>query len=70
MTTLQQNIFDQIESIRELSPNVRTGQLLAHLGFLAEDMFDCGLADIEDEQLLEVLQRHARELSQQRSNVA
>lgn len=44
------------------SPDVRLGQLLAHLGFLGEDQFGRPLWTIEDEQLLDVLYRHKAEL--------
>lgn len=36
----------------ELSPDVRLGQLLAHLGFLGEDRTGRTLWDIDDDQLL------------------
>ena len=46
----------------ELSPDVRLGQLLAHLGFLGEDQTGRSLWDIDDEQLLAVLYHHRAEL--------
>jgi hypothetical protein len=46
----------------ELSPDVRLGQLLAHLGFLGEDQIGRSLWDIDDEQLLAVLYHHRQEL--------
>ena len=46
----------------ELSPDVRFGQLLAHLGFLGEDQAGRTLWDIDDEQLLAVLHHHRGEL--------
>ncbi len=46
----------------ELSPDVRLGQLLAHLGFLGEDQTGRTLWDIDDDQLLAVLQHHRTEL--------
>ncbi len=46
----------------ELSPDVRLGQLLAHLGFLGEDQAGRSLWDIDDEQLLAVLYQHRAEL--------
>ncbi|HEV2972466.1 MAG TPA: hypothetical protein VGY55_21015 [Pirellulales bacterium] len=42
----------------ELSPDVRLGQLLAHLGFLGEDQTGRTLWDIDDEQLLAVFYHH------------
>lgn len=43
-------------------PNVRIGQLMAHLGFLSEDQFERSLWEIEDDELLAVLHRHLPEL--------
>ena len=45
-----------------LSPDVRLGQLLAHLGFLGEAYLDRGLGDIDDDELIAVLYRHKAEL--------
>ncbi|MBI2432740.1 MAG: hypothetical protein HYV26_07715 [Candidatus Hydrogenedentes bacterium] len=50
----------------ELSPDVRLGQLLAHLGFLGEDQTGRSLWDIEDEQFLAVLYQHREELAERR----
>jgi len=66
----QQEILRKLGSLCELSPGVRLGQLFANLGFLAEDMFDRGLWDIDDEQLLQVIERHATDLGSRQSNVA
>ena len=46
----------------DLSPDVRLGQLLAHLGFLGEDQTSRSLWDIEDEEFLAVLIHHRAEL--------
>ena len=45
-----------------LSPDVRLGQLLSHLGFLGEAHLDRGLGSIEDDELMSVLHRHREEL--------
>ena len=45
-----------------LSPDVRLGQLLAHLGFLGEAHVGRGLGDIEDDELIAILYRHRAEL--------
>ena len=45
-----------------VSPDVRLGQLLAHLGFLGADQTGRSLWDIDDEQLLAVLYHHRGEL--------
>jgi hypothetical protein len=51
MIILDENFPDILRNLAvlcELSPDVRFGQLLANLGFLAEDMSDRTLWDIED----------------------
>jgi hypothetical protein len=45
-----------------LSPDVRLGQLFAHLGFLGEPHVGKGLGYIEDDELIAVLYRHRTEL--------
>jgi len=45
-----------------LSPDVRLGQLMAHLGFLGEVHVGPGLGDIDDDELLAVMYRHHAEL--------
>ena len=45
------------------SPDVRLGQLMAHLGFLGEAHFGQGLGYIDDDELMAVLQRHKAELT-------
>jgi hypothetical protein len=52
-----------LAEVCELSPDVRLGQLLAHLGFLGEDQTGRSLWDIDDEQLLAVLYHHRAELT-------
>jgi len=48
--------------IWELSPDVRLGQLLAHLGFLGEAHIQHGLGEIEDDELMAIFQLHKSEL--------
>jgi hypothetical protein len=70
ITPIQKEILRKLGAVCELSPSVRIGQLASHLGFLAEDMFDTGLAEIPDEQLLQILERHELELSRRQAHVA
>jgi hypothetical protein len=53
-----------LAEVCELSPDVRLGQLFAHLGFLGEDQTGRSLWDIDDEQLLAVLYHHRIELAE------
>lgn len=52
-----------LAEVCELSPDVRLGQLLAHLGFLGQDQVERSLWNIDDEQLLTVLYHHRAELT-------
>ena len=51
-----------LAEVWELSPDVRLGQLLAHLGFLGQAQQGHGLGDIEDDELMAILERHKAEL--------
>jgi hypothetical protein len=58
----QREALAVLAELGELSPDVRLGQLLAHLGFLGEDQTGRSVADVDDEQLLTVLCHHRVEL--------
>ena len=62
MTNLQREALDVFIEVLELSPDIRLGQLMAHLGFLGDAHLDKGLGDIEDDELIAVLYRHRAEL--------
>lgn len=59
----QRDALAVLAELCELSPDVRLGQLLAHLGFLGEDQTGRSLWDIDDEQFLAVLYHHRSELA-------
>lgn len=61
-STTRGEALDVLAELCELSPDVRLGQLLAHLGFLGEDQTGRSLWDIDDEQLLAVMYHHRTEL--------
>jgi hypothetical protein len=58
----QREALAVLVEVCELSPDIRLGQLFAHLGFLGEDQTGRSLWDIDDEQLLAVLYHHRAEL--------
>jgi hypothetical protein len=58
----RQQALVMLAELAELAPQVRLGQLMAHLGFLGEDQLGRSLWDIEDDELLAVLHRHRSEL--------
>jgi hypothetical protein len=62
MSDQQREALSVLAEVWALSPEVRLGQLLAHLGFLGEVHLGRGLGYIDDDELLSVLYRHRAEL--------
>jgi hypothetical protein len=58
----QREAMSVLAEVWSLSPEVRLGQLFAHLGFLGEAHLGRGLGDIEDDEMLAILYRHRAEL--------
>jgi hypothetical protein len=46
-----------------LAPEIRLGQLLAHLGFMGESHLGRGLAEMDDDELVAIMYRHRAELA-------
>lgn len=63
MTDTQREALAVLAEVWSLSPDVRLGQLMAHLGFLGETHVGKGLGYIEDDELIAVLYRHRTELT-------
>jgi hypothetical protein len=59
---VQREALRALAEIWELSPEVRLGQLMAHLGFLGEVQLNRGLGYIDDDELISVMYRHKEEL--------
>ncbi len=62
ISATQHEALTLLTELCELSPDIRLGQLLAHLGFLGEDQTGRSLGDIDDEVLLAILYHHRAEL--------
>jgi hypothetical protein len=62
MTELQREALAVLTEVWDLSPDVRLGQLMAHLGFLGEAHVGKGLGYLDDDELIAVLYRHRAEL--------
>jgi len=58
----QQDALAVLTEVWALSPDVRLGQLFAHLGFLGEVHLGRGLGYIDDDEMLSILCRHRAEL--------
>src|SRR5687768_385633 len=63
MSSTKREALALLAELCELSPDIRLGQLFAHLGFLSEDQTERTPWDIDDEQLLAVLYHHRNELT-------
>lgn len=61
-TDTQREALVVLTEVLALSPEVRLGQLFAHLGLLGESHLGRGLGSIDDDELLSVLYRHRTEL--------
>jgi hypothetical protein len=59
---LQREAVAVLAEVWALSPDVRLGQLMAHLAFLGEAHLGRGLGYIDDDELLSILYRHRAEL--------
>jgi hypothetical protein len=59
---VQRGALAVLAEVWALSPDVRLGQLLAHLGLLGEVHLGKGLGYLEDDELVAVLNRHKAEL--------
>jgi len=62
MSDMQREALAVLAEVWSLSPDVRLGQLMAHLGFLGEVHVGKGLGYIEDDELIAVMYRHRAEL--------
>ncbi len=58
-----QQALAALAEVWALAPDVRLGQLMAHLGFLGEVHLGRGLGDLDDDELVRVLARHRDELA-------
>jgi len=66
---LSLDLIQRLEQVHSLARDMRFGQLLATLELLAEDMFGRNLWDIEDNQLLDVMERFRSDLAARAVNV-
>jgi hypothetical protein len=65
---LSNDLLARLSDLRDRCPEMRFGQLLATLGLLAEDTTGRSLWDIEDEELVDVLERFRQDLARREEN--
>lgn len=66
----RREILQELERLSELAPEMRFGQLIANLAFLAAGPWDETLWDLEDEQLLAAIRQHLADLSDRQQKIA
>jgi len=64
----RQEILDRLARLSERAPDMRFGQLIANLAFMAVGPWDQTLWDLEDEQLIEAVRQMEADLSQRAAN--
>jgi len=69
ITAEREEILRLLPRLSELTPEVRFGQLIANLSYLAVGPTAEAIWDMEDEQLLEAIQKHIADLSERFSGV-
>lgn len=69
ITPQRQEILRLLEQLSELTPDVRFGQLIANLSYLAVGPTNEAIWDMEDEQLLAAIRQHIADLSERAPNV-
>jgi hypothetical protein len=70
ISPVRQEILCQLERLSALAPDMRLGQLIANLAFLAAGPWDQTLWDLEDEHLLTAMRQHVADLENRQESVA
>jgi hypothetical protein len=70
ISPVRQEIFRLLAELSEVAPEVRLGQLLANLSYLARGLSNGSIWDMEDEELLEAARKHLEEWRSRRGAVA
>ena len=68
-TNTRTEILDRLAHFTELAPDMRFGQLIANLTFLAAGPWDRSLWELEDEKLLDAIRQFESQLNERLSDV-
>jgi hypothetical protein len=68
--TVRRDLLRELERLSEAAPELRLGQLVANLAFLAKGPWDETLWNIEDAELLEAARQNLADLQRSRQSVA
>ncbi len=69
MSPARKEVLRLLEQVSELAPDLRFGQLVANLSYMAIGPTNEAIWDMEDKQLLERLRQHLADLSRQQTTV-
>ena len=69
-TTQRREVLHLLERLSELSPDVRFGQLIVNLSYLARGVTAEAIWDMEDDELLVAIRRHTKNLTEVRELLA
>ena len=69
-STVRQELLRVLAELSEVCPEVRLGQLIANLSYLARKLSDESIWDVEDEELLAAARKHLQEWRSRRGAVA
>jgi hypothetical protein len=58
---IRQEVLRLLEELSELAPEVRFGQLVANLSYLARGLSNESIWDMEDQELLHALRKHVEQ---------
>jgi hypothetical protein len=70
MNSVRKEIIRLLPELSELTPDVRFGQLMANLSYLAVGPTNEAIWDMEDEQLLDAIRQHIASLKGRQASVA
>jgi hypothetical protein len=70
MSAVRQEVLQVLAELSEVVPEVRLGQLIVNLSYLARGLSNESIWDMEDDELLTVARRHLEEWRARRGAVA
>ena len=70
ISPVRQEVLRLLAELSELAPEVRLGQLIANLSYLARGLSNESIWDMEDEELLEAARKHLEQWRSKRGVMA
>lgn len=67
---MRQELLQVLTELSEVCPDMRLGQLIVNLSYLARGLSNESIWDMEDEELLEAARKHLEEWRARRGAVA